>query len=110
MYVHVYSDLNTRLAAKFVESRLCAGAYAFQVPNTCTDLDPILCCIAISRTYSKFVWENKMPAFGASFPKPYSCARSTGAASISHLKYYHRIIGSFQHEPIRWNALQTGFY
>jgi len=105
---HVYSDLYTRLAAKFVESRYCAAAYSFQLPTTCTDracrwrpctftdLDPTRLYISICRTYSDFARENRMPAVGGYLLKSYSCASSRVAASRSHLKCYHRTIGSFQ--------------
>jgi len=58
------------LAAKFVGSRHCAAAFFLQIPKLCTDLDWTLLCILIMKTYTKFVWKNKILALGVCLPQP----------------------------------------
>jgi len=97
-------DLKTCLAAWFVGSRHYAPAFVLQVSNSCTDLDPTLLSFLILRTYVKFVHKNKMLALGVCFPQPCSSDGRRFAASRSRLNY-HRTIGWFPQEQIRWNAL-----
>ena len=68
------------LAAKCIGSRHCTAAFVWQVPKLCTDPDQTLLYMLILRTYTKFVWKNKMLRSGVGSRSP---ARAL-AAGLPH--------------------------
>jgi len=85
-------DLKTCLATKKFRSRHYAAAFFLQVPKLCTDLDWILFYVLISRTYTKFLWKNKIAALVVCLPQPCSSADRRFDASRSRLQYCRRTV------------------
>jgi len=70
-----------------IGSQHCTAAFFLQVLKSCTDLDLILFCISILKTYSKSAWKNKMLTLGVCMPQQCPSAGRRFAASRSHLNY-----------------------
>ena len=74
------------------------------------DLDLSLLYILILRTYTKFVWKNKMLAVGVCLPQFCSSTGRRFALSKSRLQYYRRIVSFPQKKSIKcvvnWTPLR----
>jgi len=77
------SDQKTYLATEFVGSRHFEGALFLHVVKFCTDLYLTLLHSLIHKTYTKFVWKDKMPAICVCLLQPCSRASRRFAASRS---------------------------
>ena len=74
IYICIYARWICGKACLHIGTRHCAAACFWEVPTSCTDLDPTLFYISTLKTYSTFTRENEMLALDVWFPQPCSSA------------------------------------